>query len=114
MLVETVASPGLKLLERPARLGHADHGYVEVPVLNQVLDRGKDLLVGQVAGRPEEDEGVGMVLVHGSFFSIVALPPGHELCGAADEERDVAVRAHFATSMVGRRMPSGKSAPEEP
>ena len=60
VLREAVASPCSKLLQVPARLGHADDRYVEVPVLDQGLEGGEDLLVGQVAGRPEEDQGVGM------------------------------------------------------
>ncbi len=57
---QAVASPSLKLREIPARLGDADDRYVQVIVLEQVLDGGKDLLVCQVAGRPEEDQGVGL------------------------------------------------------
>ena len=104
VLGETVASPGLKLLERPARLGHPDHRYVEMPVLNQVLERGEDLLVGQVAGRPEKDEGVGMVLFHGGVFPV----------SAASGRARPAVRARSATAMEGRRMPSGRLTPAEP
>ena len=70
VLGQAVAGPSLKLLERPARLGHADHRYVEMPVLNQVLERGEDLLVGQVAGRAEKDEGIGVVQFHGRLFSL--------------------------------------------
>src|SRR5262249_44760409 len=60
----------------PSRLRHADDGHVEVAAACHRLERGEDLLVGEVAGGPEEDEGVGTrsgrTLRHG-FFS--AWPP---------------------------------------
>ena len=48
----------LQLLERPPGLGHPDHRTVEVAVLDHRLERGKDLLVGQISGRSEEHQRV--------------------------------------------------------
>ena len=44
-------------------------------MLDQVLQRGEDLLVGEVACRPEKDQGVGMVLHQGGVSRILASPP---------------------------------------
>ena len=51
-------------VEIPAGLGHADHRHVEVAALDHRLQRREDLLVGQVAGGAEEDQGVGMGVAH--------------------------------------------------
>ena len=59
VLLQARARPLHELLGRPARLGDADDRDVEVAPLDHALERGKDLLVGQVAGRAEEDQGVG-------------------------------------------------------
>ena len=58
VLLQAVLGAGLQLIEPPARLGHADHRHVQVSALQHGLQRRKDLLVGQIAGGPEEDEGV--------------------------------------------------------
>src|SRR5207244_7222867 len=47
------------LLEGPRRPRHADDRDVEVPALHHRLERWEDLLVGEVARGPEEDQGVG-------------------------------------------------------
>ena len=49
-----------ELIEVPARLRHADDRHVEVTVPDHRLQRREDLLVRQVAGGAEEDEGVRM------------------------------------------------------
>ena len=56
------AGPGAltQLIERPAGLGDADHGNVEMAPLDHRLQGGKDHLVSEIAGRAEEDERVGM------------------------------------------------------
>ena len=53
-----------KLIEVPTGLGHADDRHVEVAALHHRLQRREDLLVGQIAGGAEEDQGVGMGIVH--------------------------------------------------
>ena len=60
VLLEAVLGAGLELVERPAGLRHADDRHVEVAALHHRLQRGKDLLVREVAGRAEEHEGVGV------------------------------------------------------
>src|ERR1700761_6220675 len=60
VLLETVPRALAKLLEAPSRLGHADHGNVEVSPLRHRVQRREDLLVRQVARRAEEDQGIGM------------------------------------------------------
>src|SRR4029079_13228555 len=59
VLLEAVLCALLELVEVPARLGYADHGHVEGARLHHGLKAGEDLLVREVARRPEEDERVG-------------------------------------------------------
>ena len=59
MLFEAVLGPRLELLEIPMRPGYADDGHVEVAAPDQRLEGREYLLVRQVAGSAEEDEGVG-------------------------------------------------------
>ena len=54
-----------ELVEVPAGLGHADDRHVEVAALHHRLQRREDLLVGEVAGRAEEDQRVGVRFAHG-------------------------------------------------
>ena len=49
----------LQLFQVPARLGDADDRDVEPLVAHEGLKGREDLLVGEIAGRAEEDEGVG-------------------------------------------------------
>ena len=58
--LDRVAGPLDQVIDGPRRRGHADNGDIEVAPLGHGVERGKDLLVGQVAGGPEEDEGVGL------------------------------------------------------
>src|SRR5262245_47457784 len=58
VFLQTVARTVAELLEGPARLGHTDHGHVEVSAFRHRVQRGKNLLVSQVARRAEEDQGV--------------------------------------------------------
>ena len=60
--------PGLELVEVPAGLGHADDRHVEVAALHHRLQRREDLLVGQIAGGAEEDQGIGMGVAHGCLL----------------------------------------------
>src|SRR5262249_45340701 len=61
-----------ELLEVPTRLGHADDRDVEAAALYHRLQRGKDLFIGEIAGRSEEDERVGMCIGHGGPSNQVA------------------------------------------
>jgi hypothetical protein len=72
VLLEAVLHAGAELLVVPARLGDADDRNVEMGALQHRLQRREDLLVGQVPGGSEEDQGVGARGVHRylpSFFS---------------------------------------------
>ena len=69
VLGEAVAGALAQLLERPARLGDADDRHREVAAADHRLQRREDLLVGQVAGGPEEHQGVGVGRGHG-FLSM--------------------------------------------
>ncbi len=55
----------LELLEREPRTAHADDGNIEPIAIHQGVERGKDLLEGEIARRTEEHEGVGCELAHG-------------------------------------------------
>src|SRR5213076_899841 len=60
------ALPGARpeLLERPVRPRDADDGDVEMPAPGHGVEGRKDLLVGEVAARPEDDEPVGARRAH--------------------------------------------------
>jgi hypothetical protein len=60
-------SPLPELLKAPARFRDPDHRHVETPVPDQPLQRGEDLLVGEVARRSEENQRVRRQ--GGHFFS---------------------------------------------
>ena len=64
VVLEAVPRALLELLEPPARAGHAHHRHVQRAAAGQALERGEDLLVGEIAGGAEEDEGVGGIRVH--------------------------------------------------
>jgi hypothetical protein len=48
------------MVEGPTGLGHANDGQVEALVLDQPLQRRKDLLVGQIARGPKEYKRIGL------------------------------------------------------
>ncbi len=73
VLLEAVARAGAQLVDPPAGLGHPDHRNVEMAPLHHRLQRREDLLVSEVAGGAEEDQGVG-VLAH------LEPPPGFSRC----------------------------------
>src|SRR5882724_6382660 len=60
------ALPGARpeLLERPVRPRDTDDGDVEMPAPGHGVEGRKDLLVGEVAARPEDDEPVGARRAH--------------------------------------------------
>src|SRR5215470_16900273 len=64
VLLQAVLGARLELIQPPARLGHPDHRHVEVATLDHSLERGKDLLVREVASGPKEDQRVGMCGAH--------------------------------------------------
>ena len=62
VLFERVLGAGFEVIEVPAGLGDADDGNIEAFVLDEALQGGEDLFVGEIAGGSEEDEGVGLLL----------------------------------------------------
>ena len=60
VLLQAVLRPVLELFESPGGLRDADDRYVQVAALHHRLQRRKDLLVGEIAGGAEEDEGVSL------------------------------------------------------
>src|SRR5262245_11464468 len=62
--LDTVPGARFQLIAGPAGLGDPDDRDVEVAAARQRLQRGKDLLVGEVTGRPEEHERVGLLVTH--------------------------------------------------
>jgi hypothetical protein len=69
VLLDAVARAGAKLVDPPAGLRHADDRHVEVAAFHHCVQRRKDLLVREVAGRAEEDESVGMNVAHRALRS---------------------------------------------
>ena len=55
---QTVDGTLLELLEPPAGLGDADNRDVQTLISHQAEERRKDLLIGKVSGRSEEDQRV--------------------------------------------------------
>ena len=60
VLFQAVFSPGAELVEVPARLRDSDDRHVEMPPFDHRLQRGKDFLVGQIAGCTEKDQRIRM------------------------------------------------------
>ena len=82
VLLDAFLRPRAQLVERPARLGHADDRHSEVAALGHRLQRGEDLLVCQIARRPEEHERVGVCVAHlhhlltrGTSWAFSTCPP---------------------------------------
>src|SRR3954463_1287268 len=59
VLGEALAHPLEKRLAGPPRPGDADHRPVQELALHHRLERGEDLLIGEVAGDPEQHQRVG-------------------------------------------------------
>src|SRR4029077_4704799 len=57
-LPDALACVRAKLVERPLRARDADHRQVEGTAPCHRVERGEDLLVGEVAARTEEHQGV--------------------------------------------------------
>src|SRR6185437_7814642 len=60
MLAQAGARAVVQALEIPIRTRHADDRQIEALVPDHVLQRGEDLLVGEIAGGAEKHEGVGL------------------------------------------------------
>jgi hypothetical protein len=60
MLLDTVAGPGLQLVEVPTSLGNTDHRYLEVPSFDHRLQGWKNFLIGEISGGAEEHQSVRM------------------------------------------------------
>src|SRR5882762_6536963 len=68
MFLETISGASFELVEVPARFGDTDDRHVEVTALQHRLERRKDFFVSQVARGAEENKGIGMHCVHGSYL----------------------------------------------
>ena len=80
VFLDAVARPRLELVEGPAGLGHADDRHVQVAALHHRLQRREDLLVRQIAGGAEEDQGVGVGFAHGVSPFARYLPADFSRC----------------------------------
>jgi len=58
VVLQALFEPLLEPVQAPAGAGQADEGDVEVAAPHQAGKRRVDLLVGQVSGSTEEDEGI--------------------------------------------------------
>src|SRR5205823_8875516 len=58
VLLDAVMGALAQVVDTPARRRHADHGDAQVAPLRHRVERGEDLLVREVSGRPEEDKRV--------------------------------------------------------
>ena len=78
VFLQAVVRAGLKLFEVPTGFGHADDRHVEVAALHHRLQRREDLLVGQIAGGAEKDQGVGMGIrsLGNLLYAAFVLPSG--------------------------------------
>ncbi len=74
VLLEARLRSGVKLLEASAALGHADDRHFERAALDHRLQRGKDLLEGEIAGRAEKDHCVALRLAH-RYLAFSTCPP---------------------------------------
>src|ERR1700722_11259072 len=87
MLLDAVGGPCAELIEIPALFCNADHRHIEIAAFHHRMQRREDLLVGEVAGRTEENEGVRMEIIHGiSFLKRRVYPrpfPGGRRTGSA-------------------------------
>jgi hypothetical protein len=83
--LDAVAGAGAKAVDVPILPGHGDHGHVEPAAARHGLERGKDLLVGEVSGRAEEHQRVGLKLAHRTLRAGVSRSssPGDHRTGSA-------------------------------
>jgi len=63
---EALAHPGDQRVAPGAAAGHAHHDLRQAPAPLQVLERGEDLLVGEVAGDAEDHQRIAQCRVRGS------------------------------------------------
>src|SRR4029077_16232478 len=68
MFFEAVVGTRAELVERPASFCNPDNRHIEVTAVQHCLQRGKYLLVGQVAGCTEKDQRVGVGICHNCLF----------------------------------------------
>src|SRR5271157_1004680 len=75
LMLEAVPGAVAQLLESPAGLGDADDRKARPFVAHESQQRRKDLLVGEIAGRAEEHQGVGRGVVHFKSAGFSWCPP---------------------------------------
>src|SRR6185437_16870972 len=74
-VLEAVARAPLELIQRPDGLGDADDRAGKPLVTHQRMKRGENLLVREIAGRPEEDDRVGGLVAHAPSAGFSTWPP---------------------------------------
>src|SRR5271155_2026048 len=62
--LDAVVGAGPELIQVPARLGYSNDRELKMAAPRYRMQSRKDLLVGQIAGRAEEGQGVRMWLAH--------------------------------------------------
>ena len=63
-LLDRVAGAAPKIVVGEVLASHPEHGHIEQPTPLQPVERAERLLLGQVAGYPEDDKGVGFAFAH--------------------------------------------------
>src|SRR5260221_4909718 len=74
VFLETVVGPSAKLVEVPIGLCDADNRNIESSALHHGLEGRENLLIRQVAGCSEKDQGVGMGITHNASFQAACVP----------------------------------------
>ena len=64
MLSDTIAGARLKLVEVPTGFSDSDDGNRQVVAFYESLQRGEDLLIGEISGSAEEYESIGVGSIH--------------------------------------------------
>ena len=121
-LLDRVAGAAAKIVVGQVLARHPEHGHVEQPAPLEPVERAERLLPGQVAGYPEDDQGVGFAFAHRFDLLRFDLPRVAELLrqrhvlGARDRRDRDRSRARTAASRTGARTgtPRNRFSPSSP
>src|SRR6266404_1678226 len=64
MMLQTVSRPLPQLLKAPPRLGDSNDRDIEVTMLDQFVQSGENLLIGEVSSGTEKNESIGIFFAH--------------------------------------------------
>jgi hypothetical protein len=78
LLVHAIASALFQMLIGSPGLGYTDNGQVQVTTPNHMVEGGKDLLVGQVPHRSEQNQSIGWPRVFRGFTRRTMSEIGHQ------------------------------------